>query len=160
MSATRRICSQGAFDLSKPSFLHLFILSSAYTDCGIINRESRLNALKNKIKTIFGSDCPIENLNPLKGIYAAITRKREDEDEKSFYPKEKIEIKEAVLGFTRCPAVISGEEKIKGSIQVGKLADMIVLSDDIFKVPLKEIPNIEVLATIFDGKIVYGEQNL
>lgn len=115
--------------------------------------------LENKVRTILGSDCPIEDLDPLKGIYAAVTRKCKD-NEKPFYPEERIDIKEAVLGFTKWPAIYSGEEGIKGSIGVGELADMIVLSDDIFEVSPREIPNIEVLATIFDGKIVYGEENL
>lgn len=116
--------------------------------------------LNNGIRVIFGSDCPIEDLNPLKGIYAAVTRKREKVNESPFYPKERIDIRKAILGFTKWPAIASGEEKQKGSIETGELADMIVLSEDIFKVPSKGIPDIEILATIFDGKIVYGEENL
>ena len=125
-----------------------------------INSYPLSSFLKNKIPTIFGSDCPIENLDPLRGISAAITRKKNKKDKTSFLVKEKIGIKEAVLGLTKWPAMASGEGSIKGTIQRGKLADMIVLSDDIFEVPPQELPNIEILATIFDGKIVYGQENL
>ncbi|MCJ7507217.1 MAG: amidohydrolase [candidate division Zixibacteria bacterium] len=125
-----------------------------------VNAYRLKSFLNNGIRVIFGSDCPIEDLNPLKGIYAAVTRKREKVNESPFYPKERINIREAILGFTKWPAIASGEEKQKGSIQTGKLADMIVLSENIFKVPSREIPNIKVLVTIFDGKIVYGKKNL
>ena len=67
---------------------------------------------------------------------------------------------EAVHGYTLGAAYASGEEKEKGSIAAGKLADLVILSQDVFDVPPQEILNTRVVATIFDGKIVYGEDQL
>jgi len=116
--------------------------------------------LKNGAKLCFGSDLPVEDFSPLKGIYAAVTRKREGERRKSWYPFERVSVEEAVYAYTLGGAYASGEEKIKGSIEPGKLADLVILSKDIFKIQPEEILKTKVLATIFDGKIVWGEENL
>jgi len=57
-------------------------------------------------------------------------------------------------------AYASGEERIKGSIELGKLADFVILSENIFEIPSERILTTEVLATIFDGRIVFGKENL
>ncbi len=116
--------------------------------------------LKNGAKLIFGSDMPIENLSPLKGIYAAVTRKRENERRKPWYPEQRISVKDALYAYTLDAAYASDEETIKGSIQVGKFADLVVLSEDIFETPYEKILTTKVLATIFDGNIVFGKENL
>jgi hypothetical protein len=109
----------------------------------------------------FGSDAPVESPNPLAGIHAAVTRQRADgEPEGRWHPQECLSIAEAVHGYTLGAAYASGEEEQKGSITAGKLADMVVLSQDIFHVPPGEILNTRVLATVFDGNIVYGRDNL
>jgi hypothetical protein len=96
----------------------------------------------------------------LKGIYAAVTRKREGERRKSWYPFERVSVEEAVYAYTLGGAYASREEKIKGSIQPGKLADLVILSHDIFNISPEKILKTGVLATVFDGKIVWGEENL
>lgn len=93
------------------------------------------------------SDCPVEPINPLLGIYAAVTRKENQ--------KEKITLNEALRMYTLNSAYASFEEDIKGSIEVGKLADLVVLSHDPEKVTPEKIKDIEVEMTIIDGKIVY-----
>jgi predicted amidohydrolase YtcJ len=115
--------------------------------------------LQNKVNLCFGSDVPIEGLNPLQGIYAAVQRKN-PEDEKSWYPKQKLSIKQAIEGFTKGAAFASYEEKIKGTLKVGKLADFVILSEDIFKIKPENILDCKVLATAFDGEVVFGEGNL
>jgi predicted amidohydrolase YtcJ len=115
---------------------------------------------KNKARLVFGSDMPIESLSPLKGIYAAITRKREKDKKVSWYPKERVSVYDAVYAYTLGAAYASFEEKIKGSIQAGKLADLVILSDDIFNISPDKIPQTQALATIFDGKIVHGREYL
>jgi len=107
----------------------------------------------------FGSDCPVEPLNPLFGIYAAVTRQRPDGTPPGgWYPQEKLTVEEAVHGFTLGAAFASGEERIKGSIAVGKLADLVVLSQDIFALPPQEILRTQADYTVLDGKIVYAHK--
>jgi len=104
----------------------------------------------------FGSDCPVENLDPLMGIHAAVTRQRASgEPEGGWCPQERLTVAEAVHAYTLGAAYASGEEKAKGSIAPGKLADLVVLSRDIFEIPPEEILETEVLYTIFDGRVVY-----
>lgn len=106
----------------------------------------------------FGSDAPYESLNPLEGIYAAVTRQdRYGEPGSGWYPQERISVAEAVYGFTMGPAFASGKQTVQGSIAPGKWADMIVLSRDIFRIPPVEIAQTEVALTIFDGRVVYEQ---
>ena len=116
--------------------------------------------LENGAKLCFGSDLPVEDFSPLKGIYAAVTRKREGERRKSWHPFERVSVEEAVYAYTLGGAYASGDEEIKGSIQPGKLADLVVLSRDIFKTSPEAILKTKVLATIFDGRIVWGKENI
>ncbi len=120
--------------------------------------KSLLNA---GARLAFGSDAPVESLDPLVGIHAAITRQRADgEPQGGWYPEERISVAEAVHSYTLGAAYASGEEEEKGSITTGKLADLVVLSQDIFEISPTEILNTHVVATIFDGKIVYGGDDL
>jgi predicted amidohydrolase YtcJ len=113
------------------------------------------------VRLAFGSDAPVESLDPLVGIHAAVTRQRaKGEPEGGWYPQERLTVAEAVHGYTLGAAYASGEEREKGSITAGKLADLVVLSQDVFDVPSQEILNTRAVATIFDGKIVYGEDQL
>jgi predicted amidohydrolase YtcJ len=103
-----------------------------------------------------GSDCPVESLDPLTGIHAAVTRQRASgEPEGGWYPQERLTVAEAVHAYTLGAAYASGEERAKGSIAPGKLADLVVLSRDIFEIRPGEILETEVLYTIFDGRVVY-----
>jgi len=103
-----------------------------------------------------GSDAPVESFNVLNGIYESVTRKDlNGKPEGGWLPEQKLTVEEAVYGFTKAGAYASFEEDIKGSIEEGMLADMVALSDNIFKIPEDDIKNVEVEMTIFDGKIVY-----
>jgi predicted amidohydrolase YtcJ len=105
-------------------------------------------------RVVFGSDVPIETLNPWMGIHAAVTRHRLGE-KKSWYPEQRVTVTDAVSAYTRWASYASYEENLKGSIQVGKLADMVILSQDILKIDPEEIPEIKVECTILGGKIVF-----
>ena len=96
-----------------------------------------------------GSDCPMEPLGPLQGIQAAV--------ERQFFPEEQITVDEALRMYTVNAAYASFEEKIKGSIEEGKLADVTVLSGDPRKTPASKIGDIKVSMTIVGGKVVYQE---
>ncbi len=74
-----------------------------------------------------------------------------------FYGEERISVYEAVKAYTWGPAYAACDERIRGSIEVGKKADLVVLSKDIFNVATDEIKDIKAITTVVDGKVVYGE---
>lgn len=103
-----------------------------------------------------GSDCPVENLDVLPGIYSAVTRKDlKGYPEKGWLPEQKLSVMEALHGFTLGAAYASFEENIKGSIIPGKLADLTVLSENIFEIAPDRIKDVEVEMTFLGGKRVY-----
>lgn len=114
--------------------------------------------VKNGVHMTFGSDCPVETINPIRDLYVSITRQREDGyPDGSWYPEHKLTLKRAIYSYTFEGAYASGDEDIKGSIDVGKLADLVVLSENIFKILPKDILNIDVCYTILNGKIIYSK---
>ncbi|HUU28283.1 MAG TPA: amidohydrolase [archaeon] len=107
----------------------------------------------------FGTDCPVEPMDPMEGLYAAVTRKdRKGEEGDGWFPEEKLTMQEAIELYTLGPAYASFEEDIKGSIEPGKLADMVVLSQNLFEIPESEIMKTRVVYTIFDGKIIFESE--
>jgi predicted amidohydrolase YtcJ len=107
----------------------------------------------------FGSDWFVAPMEPLMGIYAAVTRRTLDgKRPNGWVPEQKITVAEAVEAYTLGSAYASFDEKIKGSIEVGKLADIAVLSDDIFRVKPEDIEKLKVMITIFDGKVIYEKK--
>ncbi len=110
----------------------------------------------------FGSDSPVEDLNVMKGIHAAVTRRRADGSPgpEGWYPEQRLSVTEAVHAYTAGAAYASGEEAIKGTLSPGKLADLVVLSQDIFAIDPTAILETEVVATLFDGEVVYSDGDL
>jgi len=110
----------------------------------------------------FGSDSPVEDLNVMKGIHAAVTRRRADGSPgpDGWYPEQRLTVAEAVYAYTTGAAYASGEEAIKGTLSPGKLADLVVLSQDIFTVDPMAILETKVLATMFDGQFVYAQEGV
>ncbi len=106
----------------------------------------------------FGTDCPVEPLDPLKGLYAAITRQRPDGcPQDGWYPQERLSLDQALHAYTMGPAIASGEAQRKGSLTPGKLADLVVLKDDIYERPEEKLCTTSVCMTIFGGHIVHEE---
>lgn len=106
-------------------------------------------------RVAFGSDGPVETLDPLKGIYAAATRREENgAPEGGWVPEQCLTVEEAVRAYTMGAAFAAGEESIKGRIAVGKVADLVVLSEDIFSGPLERILETKVEMTMVGGEIV------
>ena len=104
----------------------------------------------------FGSDWTVAPLDPVAGICAAVTRRTLDgKNPGGWIPGQKITVEEAVIAYTAGAAFTEFAEKSRGTIEEGKLADLVVLSRDIFKIPAEEIPGAGVRMTIVDGKIVY-----
>lgn len=110
------------------------------------------------VSLAFGSDCPVADPNPLWGIHAAVTRQmRDGSPTGGWYPGQRLSVAEAVWGFTMGATLVCGREAELGSLTPGKLADLVVLDRDIFTIDPMEIAQTQVVMTIFDGQVVYGD---
>ncbi len=140
---------------TQPSFL--YYLGETYRrDVPDEQREwlYPLKSFRNQgVNTAMSSDSPLFSCNALTGIYTAITRK--DISGKTVTLQESISLLDALTAYTMWPAYASFEETLKGSITPGKLADLIVLSDNITKIEPEEILNTKVMMTIIDGKVMW-----
>jgi predicted amidohydrolase YtcJ len=104
----------------------------------------------------FGTDWTVAPLDPMLSIYAAVTRRTLDgKNPNGWVPEQKISVEEAVRAYTAGSAFAEFQENEKGTITAGKLADLVILARDIFKIDPKEIENVKVVMTIMDGRIVY-----
>lgn len=115
--------------------------------------------LKNEVMLAFGTDWPVEPLNPMVGLYAAITR----QDTLGFpaggwYPEERISLGSAVIAYTRGSAYAANSDSWSGTLQPGRVADFIILDRDIFNVAPEEVLHAKVLATYVGGKRVYKRE--
>ena len=109
--------------------------------------------LKSGIIICNGTDAPVEDINPIANIYAAVTRRFSDGS--AFYPEQSLTRYQALRSYTIDAAYAGFEENIKGSLIPGKLADLTVLSKDIMTITEEDIRSIEILYTIIGGKILY-----
>jgi predicted amidohydrolase YtcJ len=100
-----------------------------------------------------GTDVPVEDVDPIANFYASVTRKLDDGS--AFYPKQKMTRIEALRSYTAGAAYAGFEEDVKGTLAVGKLADVTVLTRDILTVPDEEIRDARVVYTIVGGKVAY-----
>jgi len=104
----------------------------------------------------FGTDWTVAPLDPVLSIYAAVTRRTLDgKNPNGWIPEQKITVEEAVRAYTIGSAYAEFQEHEKGTIAPGKLADLVILSRDIFKIDPKEIEKVTVVMTIMDGRVVY-----
>ena len=132
-----------------------FVVSDFWTTKRLGKRRARWaypfkSLIRSGIVACAGSDCPIEPIDPLLGVWAAVARKT--------FPREKLSVDEAIRMYTINAAYASHEETIKGSIEPGKLADLTVLSQDPYDIEPDSIRNINVEMTIVDGEIVYARK--
>ncbi len=124
------------------------------------DRASRTYAfrtfLDHGVKLAFGTDWPVAPLNPLYGIFAAVTRRTLDgKNPGGWFPEQKLTVAEAVDAYTMGSAYAEFQENEKGSITKGKLADMVILSDDIFKIAPEKIWDVTVTLTLVGGTVIY-----
>jgi predicted amidohydrolase YtcJ len=106
----------------------------------------------------FGSDWPYAPLNPLRALYAAVTRTRAEagaDEAIAWTPAERLKLQTAIDAYTSAAAWASFDEQRKGTLANGMLADLVVLSGDVFDVPPARLLSTGVALTVFDGKIVY-----
>ena len=104
----------------------------------------------------FGTDWTVAPLDPMLTIYAAVTRRTLDgKNSNGWVPEQKISVEETVRAYTVGSAYAEFQENVKGTLTPGKLADLVILSRDIFKIDPKEIENVKVVLTMVDGRVVY-----
>ncbi len=103
---------------------------------------------------VFGSDAPIEKIDPLPGIHAAVTRRQADGSPgpDGWHPEQKLTMAETIHDFTTAAAITSGQETTQGSIAPGKLADFTIFGRDIFTIPPDELLDVEISGTIVGGQ--------
>lgn len=107
----------------------------------------------------FGSDSPVAPLNPLFGVYAAVTRRTlDDKNPNGWIPEQKISVDETVRAFTWGSAYGEFQENVKGTLELGKVADFVVLSDDIFTMDATKIGGVTVVMTVVDGRVVFEKK--
>ncbi len=108
-------------------------------------------------KVALGTDFPVEHVSPLKTFYAAVARTSEDQlPVGGFQVNDGLTRIEAIKGMTIWAAYSNFEEDVKGSIEIGKLADMVILKNDIMEIDINKVPDVSVIATIVDGMMVYS----
>lgn len=104
----------------------------------------------------FGSDWHVAPMEPILGIYGAVTRRTLDgKHPGGWVPEQKISVADAIRAYTWGSAYASFDERIKGTIEAGKLADLAVLSADVLTIDPVEIEKVKVTMTVFDGKVIY-----
>lgn len=112
--------------------------------------------LDSGVRIAFGSDWTVAPLNPLQGIYAAVTRRTTDgANPDGWFPEQKITLNEALIAYTLDAAYAGFNEKALGSIETGKFADLIILNEDLFSIPTEDIDKVLVDLTIFNGKVIF-----
>lgn len=112
--------------------------------------------LNHQTRLAFGSDAPVAPLNPLLGIYAAVTRQDDrHQPPNGWQPQEILTMNEAIYGYTMEPARLAGKAEQQGSITPGKWADFIMLSDNLFEIDPHDIPHVAIRLTVFNGQVVH-----
>ncbi|MCO6493972.1 MAG: amidohydrolase [Phaeodactylibacter sp.] len=113
--------------------------------------------LDNGVVIANGTDAPVEDVDPIECFYASVTRKRADNG-LEFFPEQRMTREEALYSYTLGNAFAAFEEKDKGSLEKGKMADIVVLSNDLSSCSDEEILETEVLMTMVDGKVKYEKE--
>jgi predicted amidohydrolase YtcJ len=114
--------------------------------------------LDQKATLVFGSDWTVAPLSPILGIHAAVTRATIDgRNPHGWVPEQKITVEEALRAYTSAAAYAEFAEADKGTLAAGKLADVTVLSEDIFRIPADDIKKVNVLYTVVGGRVVFGK---
>jgi predicted amidohydrolase YtcJ len=158
-SLAKRLASLGIMVVTQPSFIYY----NGERYLRTVQKEQLRHLypiatlMKKGIKVAGSSDCPIVPANPLIGIYSAISRMADTGE--TILPEEGIAPLEALKMYTEYAAKTTFEERIKGSITPGKLADLVVMNGDPTILPADEIKDIEVEMTILNGEVVWDKMS-
>jgi hypothetical protein len=104
----------------------------------------------------FGSDAPVEPIDPLLGIHAAVTRRRPQDDD-AWRPEQRLTIEEALAGYSAGPAYAMASERASGSLRVGMRCDATVVDRDLARRSEDELLDVRVRATITDGVVRFAD---
>jgi predicted amidohydrolase YtcJ len=134
-----------------------FVISDFWVEARLGRERARWTypfktLIENGVLLAGGSDCPVEPISPLLGVYALVARKS--------FPTERVTVEEALKIYTINAAYASSEEKVKGSIEKGKLADFTVLSHNPLAVKPEKIKDIKVEMTVVGGKMRFFKAQL
>jgi hypothetical protein len=110
--------------------------------------------LNKGVPLAFGTDYPVEPVTPFRGLYAAVTRRSED-GKQEYFPAQRLTMDQAISAYTSGSAFAEFEEKNKGKLAPGMLADFVVLDRDLTSVPAEKLLGTKVLRTVVGGKTVY-----
>jgi len=125
-------------------------LAGAYANKALLGRSGRI---------ALGTDFPVEQVSPILTFYSAVARQDlEEYPEQGYLPENKLSRMEALSGMTLWGAYANFEENQKGSIEVGKVADFVILDRDILSVSENRIPKARIVATLLNGNIVYSNR--
>ncbi len=124
------------------------------------DRSSRTYAfrtfLDHGVRLALGTDWEVAPLDPMQTVYAAVTRATLDgKNPEGWFPEQKLTVPETIEAYTMGSAYAEFQDNVKGSITPGKLADLVVVSDDIFTIPPEKIRDVHVLKTILGGKVIF-----
>ena len=133
-----------------------FVVKRLGTERAQLGAYAWRSLLDNGVIVANGTDAPVEDVDPLRSFYASVTRKREDSG-LVFFPEQKMTRAEAIYSYTLGNAFAAFEDTFKGSIKPSKVADFVILSNDLIKCTDDEILKTKVLYTITDGKIRYSK---
>jgi hypothetical protein len=127
------------------------------------DRASRTYAFRtfkdHGVRLAFGTDWSVAPLNPMLSLYAAVTRATLDgKNPKGWFPEQKLTLPEALEAYTMGSAYAEFQDQEKGTISPGKLADMVLVSDDLFSLPPEKIRDAKVLQTWVAGKVVFSQE--
>lgn len=111
--------------------------------------------LNHHVTLAFGTDYPVEPINPFRGLYSAITRQNEA-GTKTYQPQEKLTLNEAIYAYTQAPAFAEFREHQKGRLEPGYFADLIILDRDITTATPQQLLHTKIVATVVNGKTVYA----
>ncbi|MGH9524742.1 MAG: amidohydrolase, partial [Terriglobales bacterium] len=115
--------------------------------------------LDHGVRLAFGTDWTVAPLNPMLTLYAAVTRRTlDDKNPNGWLPEQKLTLAEAIEAYTMGSAYAEFQDQVKGSITPGKLADIVIVSDDLFKMDPKNIRDAQVDTTIMGGKVVWTRE--
>lgn len=129
-----------------------FVVKRLGTDRSRLGAYAWRSLLDNGVTVANGTDAPVEDVDPLKSFYASVTRRREDSG-LVFFSEQKMTREEAIYSYTLGNAFAAFEDEYKGSLRAGKVADLVILSNDLVKCTDDEILKTKVLYTITDGKV-------
>lgn len=104
-----------------------------------------------------GTDWPVEPLSPLRNLYAAVTRNTWPAGPRGLFEHETLTVGQALHAYTYGSAYSAGVEMLRGRLIANMDADLVVLDRDLLKIDPKELPQVEVLATMVGGRLVYGQ---